>query len=259
MRIAGITLSQQGAEILRVALEGIEADVFVHESVPTEVAGRRFSRVVTLTRDLFSQYRGFVFVAPCGVVVRALEGCCRHKKQDPAVVVVDIGGRYAISLLSGHEGGANDLATQVANALGAEPIITTSSEAAKTLIIGLGCRKGIPAERIVAAVEESVAKLGRTLDSVRVLATADVKKNETGIRETSEQLGIPLRIIDSNEIINSSPPVEASDFVSEKVGLPAVAEPCALLGGRRTRLRLKKTKYEGITVAIAEEHCMWSA
>ncbi len=259
MKLAGITLSQQGAEILQAALEGSDADLFVHESVPPDVPGKRFSRVVSLTRDLFSHYQGFVFVAPCGVVVRALDGCCRHKKQDPAVVVVDIGGRYAISLLSGHEGGANDLAVLVANALGAEPVITTSSEAAKTLIVGLGCRKGTPAERIVAAVEQSVAKLGCTMDAVRVLATADVKKNEIGIREASERLGIPLRIIQSSEIIHSSPSVETSDFVTEKVGLPAVAEPCALLGGRRTRLRLKKTRYEGITVAVAEEHCMWSA
>lgn len=259
MRIAGISLSEQGARVLRTAFSANAADMYVHNSVSSDVQGRRFARVIDLTKEIFTRYQGLVFAAPCGVVVRALDGCCCHKKEDPAVVVVDIGGRYAVSLLSGHEGGANDLAVQVANALGAEPVITTSSEAAKRLIVGIGCRKGVSAERIVEAIGKGLHEIGCTLESVRLLATADVKKEEPGIREAADTLGIPLRIIPSNEIIHSSPPVEKSEFVEGKVGLPAVAEPSAMLGGRRTRLRLSKTKYEGITVAIAEEHCMWSA
>ncbi len=259
MKLAGISLSEQGVRVLRTALSATAADVFVHDSVSSEVQGTRFTRVIELTKEIFTRYQGIVFAAPCGVVVRALEGCCSHKTEDPAVVVVDIGGRYAISLLSGHEGGANDLAVQVANALGAEPVITTSSEAAKNLIVGIGCRKGVSAERIVEAIRRGLAEIDRTLETVRLLATADVKKEEPGIWEAADTLGIPLRIIHSDEIIHSSPSVEKSEFVKSRVGLPAVAEPCAMLGGRRTRLRLGKTKYEGITVAIAEEHCMWSA
>ncbi len=47
------------------------------------------------------------------------------------MVVVDVGARWAISLLSGHEGGANDLAVAVGNILAAEPVISTTSEALK--------------------------------------------------------------------------------------------------------------------------------
>ena len=59
-----------------------------------------------------------------------------------------------MSLLSGHEGGANDLALQIANLVGAEPVITTTTEALKSVIVGVGCRRGTEAERIVADQED---------------------------------------------------------------------------------------------------------
>ena len=49
---------------------------------------------------------------------------------------------------------------------------------------------------------------------------------------------------------------EHSDFVHQKVNLPAVAEPAALMAGRRTRLVLKKRTFNGVTVAVARENCL---
>ena len=85
-----------------------------------------------LTEQIFASYTGLVYIAPTGVVVRAIAPLLRHKTTDPAVVVVDVGGRWAVSLLSGHEGGANELAVTVANILGAEPVVSTTTEAVKT-------------------------------------------------------------------------------------------------------------------------------
>ena len=64
----------------------------------------------------------------CGIVVRTVAGLLRNKREDPAVVVLDEAGRFAVSLLSGHLGGANDLAREIAALLGAQPVITTASE-----------------------------------------------------------------------------------------------------------------------------------
>ncbi|MHB8765836.1 MAG: cobalamin biosynthesis protein, partial [Deferrisomatales bacterium] len=176
-----------------------------------------------------------------------------HKLQDPAVVVVDVVGRWAVSLVSGHEGGANDLAMAVANALGAEPVVTTTSEAARTAIVGVGCRRGVPAEAILAAVRESLARAGLTPEDVRVLASADVKRGEPGLVEAARRLGLPLRFVASDEIRAQGARFERSEFVESKVNLPAVAEPAALLAGRRTSLLLPKQVFEGVTVAIARE------
>ena len=76
-----------------------------------------FQRIYDLTATLFPKVRGLIYVAPCGVVVRAVAPLLQSKLRDPAVVVADVGHRHVVSLLSGHEGGANDLAVHVANAL----------------------------------------------------------------------------------------------------------------------------------------------
>ena len=193
-----------------------------------------------------------------GVVVRAIAPLIRSKFEDPAVVVLDAGGRWAVSLLSGHEGGANALAIRVANILGAEPVITTTTEALKSVIVGIGCRRGTPAERIVAAIRAALTEAGIALDEVRLIASADVKADEPGLISAAETLGVPVRFIPAAEIRASSREFLHSDFVEEKVNLPAVAEPAALLAGRRTRLICRKKTYNGITIAIAREDFSWS-
>ncbi len=177
MTTALITLSDEGARLLAPLATALpEARLYIHEvesSVTkrfrmvigirpdeadrSESAGdrppeaERFTKIADLTASLFPVCRGLVYAAPCGVVVRAIAPLIRSKYEDPAVVVLDAGGRWAVSLLSGHEGGANALAIRVANILGAEPVITTTTEALKSVIVGIGCRRGTPAERIVAA------------------------------------------------------------------------------------------------------------
>ncbi len=211
-----------------------------------------------MTAEIFGNFDGLIFAAPCGVVVRALAGRIRHKTLDPAVVVVDVGGRYAVSLLSGHEGGANDLAITVSNILGGEPIITTTTEALKTVIVGIGCRRGTGSAKIVDAVKGAIKEAAVDLGQVRYLASVDLKADEGGLREAAEALGIPLRFIRSEDVRSSTRVFEHSDFVEERVNLPAVAEPAALLAGRRTRLVLPKKAYDGVTVAVAREGFSWS-
>lgn len=63
-----------------------------------------------------------------GICVRTIAPCVKNKYTDPAVVCVDSTGKFAISVLSGHIGGANELTHQVANILGAEPVVTTQSD-----------------------------------------------------------------------------------------------------------------------------------
>ncbi len=71
---------------------------------------------------------GFVCIMATGIVVRAIAPLLQDKKSDPCVVVVDEKGHHAVSLLSGHLGGGNDLARQVAAMLGGEAVITTASD-----------------------------------------------------------------------------------------------------------------------------------
>lgn len=255
--LAVITLSNAGAQqVARLAPDLGPHDLFLHEAVSPRFTGKRFKAVVALTRRIFRRYGGLIYIMPCGVVVRAIDGCLQHKTKDPAVVVVDVGGRYAVSLLSGHEGGANALALRVANALAAEPVITTTTEAEKDVIVGVGCRRGVSAADIVAAVRQGLRRVRIRPERVRWLASADLKKDEAGLIAAAQKLGWGLRFISSDEIRGTAKAFRHSTFVQRKVKLPAVAEPAALLAGRRTTLLLQKTIFNGVTVAVARENCM---
>jgi cobalt-precorrin 5A hydrolase len=87
-----------------------------------------FSRLTSAVAEQFSRYDGHIFIMATGIVVRSIAPLLNHKTVDPAVVVVDDGGRFAISLTSGHLGGANLLTEQAAFHLKATPVITTATE-----------------------------------------------------------------------------------------------------------------------------------
>ncbi len=259
MKLAVITLCDKGARLAAAVADSLAGcDVYVHRDVTELASAERFDRVTELTERIFTQYDGLIFIMPTGVVVRAIAGQLQHKLRDPAVVAVDVGGRWAVSLLSGHEGGANDLAGSVANILEAEPVISTTTEAVKTIIVGVGCRRGTDSETILAAIGDALALAGKSVDDVRLIASADIKSDEPGLIAAAASLGLPLRFISSKDIRNCDRKFERSEFVQEKVNLPAVAEPVALLAGVRTELLLAKQKYQSVTVAIAAERCLWS-
>ena len=88
-------------------------------------------------QNLFVNRDALVVFLPIGAAVRLLAPVFAGKKRDAAVVCVDDGGRYAISVLSGHVGGGDELARQVAEAIGAQAIITSASDALNVTAIDL--------------------------------------------------------------------------------------------------------------------------
>jgi cobalt-precorrin 5A hydrolase len=97
----------------------LAAGIRAYEGKPAPIIAREFERGFPL-----------VLVMAVGAAVRLIAPLLKDKHSDPPVVVVDDLGRYAISLVSGHTGGANRLAQEIAQILGAEAIVTTASEAA---------------------------------------------------------------------------------------------------------------------------------
>ncbi len=79
-------------------------------------------------KQAFVNSGGLVLIMPTGAAVRLLAPLLRDKRHDPAVVVLDEGARHAVALLSNHLGGGNQLARQVAEIVGATPVITTASD-----------------------------------------------------------------------------------------------------------------------------------
>ena len=88
-----------------------------------------FDSLPALLEQQFHEFRQHIFIAAAGLVVRCLAPLLAGKAVDPAVVVLDHHGEFVISLLSGHLGGANALARQVAAVSGGQAVITTATDA----------------------------------------------------------------------------------------------------------------------------------
>lgn len=99
-------------------------------------------------KKAFKSSSALIFVCATGIAVRSIAPHLTSKHLDPAVIVIDESGRFAISLVSGHLGGANALAEEAAKALGAVPIITTATDSR-----GLPCVEEV-AQKAKAVIED---------------------------------------------------------------------------------------------------------
>lgn len=88
----------------------------------------QISSINDCVEELFNKVESLIFIGAMGICVRSIAPYIVDKYTDPAVVNIDSTGRYVVSVLSGHVGGANDLSKQIANIIGGEAVITTQSD-----------------------------------------------------------------------------------------------------------------------------------
>ncbi len=97
----------------------------------------RFETVAPLLSQLWTTYDQIVLFLALGAVVRLIAPLLQHKHIDPGIVAIDDAGRFAISVVSGHLGAANELTQCCAEVLGAIPVVTTASDVHNTLAVDL--------------------------------------------------------------------------------------------------------------------------
>jgi precorrin-4 C11-methyltransferase len=131
---AVIAVTRRGlhtAERMLRALEG--AELFLplkFQKDMHETPAHYYDDLKQITSRIFHEYAQLVFVMATGIAVRLIAPYLTSKWHDPAVVVADDSGKNIISLLSGHWGGANDLAEKLALVLGGHAVVTTESDVA---------------------------------------------------------------------------------------------------------------------------------
>jgi cobalt-precorrin 5A hydrolase len=123
-------ISPNGVRLARQLADGIPgSQVFLSARLASGADGTaRFDRLTNEVHRQFGRFSRHVFIMATGIVVRTIATRLVHKVKDPAVVVCDEIGRFAISLVSGHVGGANALAYDVAGITGGQAVITTATD-----------------------------------------------------------------------------------------------------------------------------------
>ena len=329
----------------RLAAQLPQADLYVSDKVREGAPASALRLPLPmgpLLADTWAGYDAHVFVISVGAVVRMVAPLLKDKKVDPAVICVDDDARFSICVLSGHVGRGNAFTARVAEALSAQPVITTASDVRgtltvdilgrelgwqlddldrnvtrgcaavvnaakvafvhehgepefwprgqrlpegveyftaldavdpaqfemvliasdrelqvshprhwqnaviyrpKTLVLGIGCDRGTPAELIERGVSSLLTRHGLSAKSVKAVATVDKKRDEPGLLALCERHGWPLRIF-SAEQLDPVPGIEnPSETVKRFVGTRGVAEPAALLAADASELLVPKQVY----------------
>lgn len=131
-------------------------------------------------------HRTLVFIGACGIAVRAIAPWITDKLHDSPVIVMDEQGQHVIPLLSGHVGGANELALRLSEAIGAIPVITTATDLHGSFAVDLFAKKN----DLWIYNKEGIAKV-----SAKVLAGSEITMCvRTGHLETCENLPDGIRL-----------------------------------------------------------------
>ncbi len=351
MRIAVIAITRRGALLGQKLCSAVtDMELYVSSRYAGQAGSRRNrfepAELKNLTTSLWKEYDGFVLIMATGIVVRMISPLLVSKEIDPAVVVMDDAGKFAISLLSGHLGGANELAERCAFASGARAVITTATdanelpsfdmlakeqgwliddinrvktlntllldneeiavvdptgqtrrwlhgrgritfyetfaEAAKSrvargflfvtnrhlppqtspeqllilrprnLVLGIGCNRGTPVDEIDEFITQHLKRMFLSRKSICSIASVSAKRDEAGLVEFAERLGVSLHCFENDELKQVAFPSPPSEHALTAVGVAAVAEPAAILAAGGGTLLLKKVKSANVTLAIAE-------
>jgi cobalt-precorrin 5A hydrolase len=131
--IAIIAITKRGVETaLRIrealAKQSLHSNIFASAKYSQTGVTPLETKLDAFLKETYNTADAIVAVMATGIIIRAVAPFLENKLVDPAVVGVDATGRFVISLLSGHYGGANELTRLIADGIGATPVITTASD-----------------------------------------------------------------------------------------------------------------------------------
>lgn len=339
--ISIICPSPKGAETALKLTEALNASLYLKtkktECISKYEDNKRikiYSDVFDLkhvTNEAFMRTRKIIIIGSTGIAVRAIAPFISSKDVDPAVLVVDLGCNYVISLLSGHLGGANEFTLKVAKLLNAIPVITTATDnmgitapdiiakdnnliiedlkkakyfssllvdkkkvyvkddydmvalgsgyekseslrentiwitdkikenedvdykkvlrlLKKDIVLGIGCRKNTSYKKLKEFIKKVLKENNIDIRCVKEIVSVDVKAEEQGIIELSQDIGCCFKTFSKGEIKNVHEKFEKSEFVLKTLGIYSVCEPCVELAG--AEIIINKIKQDGMTLAV---------
>jgi cobalamin biosynthesis protein CbiG len=163
--------------------------------------------------------KNIICIMATGIVIRIMAPLLQDKKTDPAVVVLDEKGRFTVSLLSGHIGGANALAKKIADFLGAEPVITTASDVQGKIALDLWA---VERNLFVEDFEKLKTLSTRVVNNRKLKVYSDYPFYKKAVPEEF----VMAAMHDGPDIIISSRIIDAASFATgtpESTDIPASA------------------------------------
>lgn len=212
-------------------------------------------------QQAFQQGDALIMICATGIVMRTLAPVISSKHDDPPVLVLDEQGQFVIPLLSGHEGGANDWAHNLAQQLQAQLVMTTANPYLKPIYtIGMGCERHCPEAELKRLLMQCLKQTGLDLEQIHSINSIDIKADEQGLIALAASLNKPYQTFDKLALAE----VEAllstkSDYVFKTVGVYGVAESAALVAAQQQthntpELVLNKVKTAKATCAIVRSY-----
>ncbi len=174
-----ILVSESSIGLANTIAKGIDgAKIYAKASIDGTI---KISSIADTTSDLFDKGDSLIYIGAMGICVRSIAPHVTDKHTDPAVINVDSTGRYVVSVLSGHVGGANELTEQVARLIGGEAVITTQSDNADLWTLDtIGQQYGWQTETTAESLNHPIILFVNTKPTALLL---DVKDNSTAYLE----------------------------------------------------------------------------
>ena len=125
----------------------------------------------------------------------------------------------------------------------------------QNLIAGVGCRRGTSSLKIFEAIQRACAMIHQPIERVKLLASAEAKKDEPGLLSLAEVMGLEIKFFTATELQNKIEEYKLgeSKFVTRMVGVGNVCEAAALCCVEGARFALPKTSFKGVTVSLLWE------
>ncbi len=212
-------------------------------------------------QQAFMRGEHLLFICATGIVLRTLAPVINNKHQDPPVIVMDEQGQFVVPLLSGHEGGANQWASELAEKVSAQLVLTTAKPYLKPVYtVGMGCERDCSIDDIKTLLNTALEEVEIHLEQIHSINSIDIKADESGLITCAQDIHKPFNTFSKTQLQSVEHLLHSrSDYVYGVVGVYGVAESAALFAaqeitGEPAVLILPKIKSQTATCAIAKSY-----
>lgn len=193
--------------------------------------------------DNFNEYDAFVFVGATGIAVRYIAPHIKSKDVDPAVIVLDEHADFVIPLLSGHLGGANELASLIAERLNSTPVITTATDINAKFAVDLWTKK----------TNQHIVDISK----IKAVSSAILKNEEVGLYSDFEIEGsLPKQIKPCDSYTDYNPNVGIAVSIDENIkpfNITLNSVPKVVVLGVGCRKNTDSANFEELILGILRE------